>query len=58
MKLFLSLCDWETHPPKGKLYAKYTLLVRDRKVGGNLQDVTGKLPFLLSYIMTNAWCNR
>jgi len=40
------------------LYAKYTLLVRDRKVGGNLQDVTGKLPFLLSYIMTNAWCNR
>ncbi|XP_059444066.1 BTB/POZ and MATH domain-containing protein 1-like isoform X3 [Corylus avellana] len=32
IKLFLSLCDWKAHPPKGKLYAKYTVCVREGKV--------------------------
>jgi hypothetical protein len=57
IKLFLSLCDWEAHPPKGKLYAKYTVCVREGKVG-HFEEVTGKLPFWSSYIMTISWCNR
>ena len=48
IKLFLSLCDWEAHPPKGKLYAKYTVCVREGK-HGHFEEVTGKLPFLSLY---------
>ncbi|XP_040986322.1 MATH domain and coiled-coil domain-containing protein At2g05420-like isoform X2 [Juglans microcarpa x Juglans regia] len=40
IKLFLSLSDWETPPPKGKLYAEYTLRVRDRRVDGEHVEVT------------------
>ncbi|KAG2680117.1 hypothetical protein I3760_11G083800 [Carya illinoinensis] len=40
IKLFLSVSCWDRPPPKGKLYAKYTLRVRDRTSGGKHEEVT------------------
>ncbi|XP_062146905.1 uncharacterized protein LOC133854671 isoform X2 [Alnus glutinosa] len=31
IKLFLSLGDWEVPPPKGKLYARYALRIKDQR---------------------------
>ena len=57
-RLFLSLGDWEVAPPKGRLYAKYTLRVKDQRSLGKHAELTGELNLLLSYIMTRSWCNR
>ncbi|KAG6687672.1 hypothetical protein I3842_11G084900 [Carya illinoinensis] len=41
IKLFLSVSCWDQTPPqKGKLYAKYTLRVRDRRTGGKHEEIT------------------
>ncbi|XP_059444229.1 uncharacterized protein LOC132176118 [Corylus avellana] len=39
-RLFLSLGDWEVAPPKGKLYAKYTLRVKDQRSQGKHAELT------------------
>jgi hypothetical protein len=35
--------DWEVPPPKGKLYAKYTLRVKDQRIPGKHAELTGEL---------------
>ncbi|KAG2680119.1 hypothetical protein I3760_11G084000 [Carya illinoinensis] len=57
IKLFLSVSRWDQTPPKGKLYAKYILRIRDRRVNGKHEEVTGKLaPILVScYIIKRGY---
>jgi hypothetical protein len=52
IKLFLSLGDWEVPPPKGKLYARYTLRVKDqRSPPGKHAELTGELSLQLYLIV-------